>query len=334
MTIRISGNEVLSIEDSDIFHLYHDLWLSKGERLASAYQGISKNDNMLKHRIGAGNASTDTEDEAVASVYGNRFCIPLDFELLESHMPFYQSALGDRLEYELTFNDYSNVIKSSDGAATYKISNISLEFDKVTERELARTIKTQFQNRFVILYDRILRQRKLTVNTSDPSWNINLNVPAKSMKGILMIFVDPNRHRSETFYNPKIEKVEITIEGVPNQLYSHGLRPYQQWDEICKYFTFSPKRDSVVGQVEKDLLLTNVNIGRFFTDKFALWLDLRSTDDNSLHGTGRRIDNASEGITLHISKKIEDPKILNLYLYTIQDAQLNFEDGRFLSAEY
>ena len=70
-----------------------------------AYQGIGK-PNMLKHRVGAGNASSDTEDKAIAKAYGNRFCIPLDFELLETHMPLYQAGLGERLEYELTFNDY------------------------------------------------------------------------------------------------------------------------------------------------------------------------------------------------------------------------------------
>ena len=40
-------------------------------------------------------------DKAVADAYGNRFYIPLDFELLKSHMPYYQNALGERVEYEL-----------------------------------------------------------------------------------------------------------------------------------------------------------------------------------------------------------------------------------------
>ena len=104
-TIKISGNEVMSIDDSDIFHCYVDLWKSPSERINMAYQGIGKS-NMLKHRVGAGNASTDAEDQAIAGAFKNRFCIPLDFELLETHMPFYQAGLGDRLEYELTFNDY------------------------------------------------------------------------------------------------------------------------------------------------------------------------------------------------------------------------------------
>ena len=86
-TIRISGNEVMSIDDSDIFHCHVDLWKSPTERINMAYQGIGKA-NMLKHRICAGDAAADTEDEGIAKAYVNRFCIPLDFELLETHMPF------------------------------------------------------------------------------------------------------------------------------------------------------------------------------------------------------------------------------------------------------
>jgi hypothetical protein len=79
-TIKISGNEVMSIDDSDIYHCYVDLWKSQHERANMAYQGIGK-DNMLKHRVNAGNASSDKEDEAIANAHKNRFCIPLDFEL-------------------------------------------------------------------------------------------------------------------------------------------------------------------------------------------------------------------------------------------------------------
>ena len=68
-------------------------------------------------------------------------CIPLDFDLLETHTPFYQAGLGNRLEYELTFNDYDKVIKSSDADSSYKIKNFCLEFDKVTDIELARQIR-------------------------------------------------------------------------------------------------------------------------------------------------------------------------------------------------
>ena len=76
------------------------------------------------------------------------------------------------------------------------------------------------------------------------------------------------------------------------------MRPYQQWDEIIKYFALTSKRDKVIDQVAKDLLFTKMNLGKYLTKHYALWLDLRTTDDNSLHGSGRVVLNASEGTRL------------------------------------
>ena len=251
-------------------------------------------------------------------------------------MPFYQSALGDRLEYELTFNNYSRVIVS-DGDGSYTIENISLEFDMVTNAELARMIRNQYAGRLAILYDRVLRHRKIVGDKSDTLWNINLNVPARSMRGILLLFEDPAaafKRDTEAFYNPKITKVEVCIEGLSNQLYSQGLRSYQQWDEARKLHASGSKRHSAVGMVAKDLALADVSLSENLTTKYALWLDLRSSDDDQLHGTGRRVENASEGITIQISKKAEAAGALNVYLFVIMDAQINIENGCFVSALY
>ena len=55
-------------------------------------------------------------------------------------------------------------------------------------------------------------------------------------------------------------------------------------------------------------------------------------DENELHGTGRRIEHASEGITLQIEKKEESAGALNAYIYLIMDAQLNIQNGAYVSA--
>ena len=127
VTINISGNEVMSIDDSDVFHCHNDLWKTAPERANGHYQGIDVSDNRNTTRIRVGARNRDSgvvADKAIAD--GDRFFTPLDFELLESHMPFYQSALGDRLEYELTFNDYSRVIQATgDVNASYHIGGIS-----------------------------------------------------------------------------------------------------------------------------------------------------------------------------------------------------------------
>ena len=335
--IRISGNEVLCIDDSDIFFNYVDQWKSPSELLNLNYQGIGT-ENMLKHRVNAADKKNTTvqekEDEAIGKYFGKRFCVPLDFELLESHMPFYQAGLGDRLEYELTFNNYENVIKSTDTSATYTIKNIALEFDLITNPELARMIKQEITGKFVIFFDRVLRHQKFVKNQSETVWNLNLNIPSRSMKGILLLFEDPERTDTTEFINPKISKVEMTIEGVPNQLYAQGMKYYQQYTEALRFFGFDSKKDRTINKIQKELLLTNVSLGKYLTSKYCLWLDLRSTDDNYLHGTGRRIENASEGITIQITKEAGTDKEINVYVFTIQDAQINFEDGRFKEVHY
>ena len=70
-------------------------------------------------------------------------------------------------------------------------------------------------------------------------------------------------------------------------------------------------------------------ISKYLIDHFALWLDMRTTDDDQLHGSGRKIENASEGITIQITKEEETAGPLDAYIYVIMDAQLNIRDGRF-----
>ena len=49
---------------------------------------------------------------------------------------------------------------------------------------------------------------------------------------------------------------------------------------------------------------------------------------------GRRIENASEGITLQIEEKAESAGALNAYIYLIMDAQLNIQSGAYVSVVY
>ena len=74
----------------------------------------------MKLRIITGNEDgTNPQDKAIADTYGNKFIIPLDFEMLDSAMPYYQVGLRNRLSYELLFNEYNRVINSSKTDATY-----------------------------------------------------------------------------------------------------------------------------------------------------------------------------------------------------------------------
>ena len=79
----------------------------------------------------------------------------------------------------------------------------------------------------------------------------------KNLKGVLPIFM---KERSTTYkfnpdteksFNPKITKVEVTVEGVPNELYSQNMEYIHQYDEIMKHF--SKGRLKEAGTIQKDL---------------------------------------------------------------------------------
>ena len=144
----------------------------------------------------------------------------------------------------------------------------------------------------------------------------------------------PYTQDTSKFYNPKIEKVSITVEVKPNQLFAQGMRSFGQYEEICKYFAEGKQKDSNASEIQKHLQLHDVSVADYLTNQYSLWLDFRTIDENTLHGTGRRIENASEGITLQIEKKGESVGKLNAYIYLIMDAQLNIQDGRFVSVLY
>ena len=196
LAVKFEGNKIMSMDDYDVLACYRDLWKTKSEKRNAICQGIISTDgcteNCIKLRINAGNKdATNTQDKAIADAYRNKFIIPLDFEMLDSAAPCYQAGLRNRLCYELTFNDYNRVTNCATSPkapdATYKITDISLEYEIATQPDLARSIRSEYQH-MALLYDRILRHRKIIVNKSNTAWNWAFNMPCKSLKGILVLF--------------------------------------------------------------------------------------------------------------------------------------------------
>ena len=101
LAVKFKGNEILSIDDFDIFACYQDLWKTKSEKQNAIRQGVISNDvcteNCMKLRINTSNK----QDKAIFDTYRNKSVIPVDFEMLDSALPYYEVGLGNRLCYEL-----------------------------------------------------------------------------------------------------------------------------------------------------------------------------------------------------------------------------------------
>ena len=170
------------------------------------------------------------------------------------------------------------------------------------------------------------------MNKSDTKWDWSFNDTCKSLKGILVLFEEEKPFVRDTsrYYNPKIQKVTVTVEGKPNQLYSQGMRSFEKYNEARKYFA----EGRLANEVQAQLQLHDVSVGEYLVNKYALWLDFRTIDENELHGTGRQIGNTSGEINTQIEEKVESAGAFKAYIYLIMDAQLNIQNGAYVSAVY
>ena len=117
------------------------------------------------------------------------------------------------------------------------------------------------------------------MNKSDTTWNWSFNTPRKSLKGILALFGEekPNARDTSKFYNPKMQKVSVIVKGKPNQLYAQGMRSFEQYDEICKYFAEGKQMNNNTNEVQKQLQQHDLSVGEYLTNKYALWFDFKTT---------------------------------------------------------
>ena len=56
------------------------------------------------------------------------------------------------------------------------------------------------------------------------------------------------------------------------------MRSFEQYDEACKYFA----EGRLANEVQAQLQLYDLSVGEYLVNKYALWLDFRTIDENEL----------------------------------------------------
>ena len=180
------------------------------------------------------------------------------------------------------------ILCTGDTSATYKLSDISIEYDAIFDESYA-TIMGQMYIETSIPYTKVELIHYHTLSKKDTIWKIDMNnLSVCSLQGLLLLFIDKKTdfaNKNEEFYNPNIKKTLVTINGLGHQLFKHGLQARDIYPEIKKYFY---KEDSHVTWEE------------FLTTKFGLWIDTRSSTENIPHGSGRAVEKG--GILVQVEK--------------------------------
>ena len=98
---------------------------------------------------------------------------------------------------------------TGDNSATYKFSDISLEYDAIFDEPYATAIGEMY-NRMSIPYTRAELIHYHTLSKKDTIWKIDVNnLFVCSLKGLLLLFLDKRddfANKNEEFYNLSIKK--------------------------------------------------------------------------------------------------------------------------------
>ena len=334
--MKFEGEVLLDLNNYNIIECYRDLYLHKRDRMDMTLYGI-QSENMRKLRSEAGDAdNTDSDDKLLYNVYKNKFAIRLNHPMVTSHGVIYPSALGSHIEWEITLASPKQLIVTQNlDNADYRLNNLQIEYESIRDPDLAQNVAGYYNAGKSFLYEHIHNFRTIPFKESDTIINENINVPRRSMKGLVILFTKDQEQRnlnSELFVNPQITSVSISIEGIANKIYAQSMSPRHFWKEARRYFT------------EKDLCATDMDETDYLRNKFCLFIDLRSFKSNVHHGNGLRVINTKDGIQIEIHKKNtavtdgdEDQKHddrMYAHLYVLSDAMLTVEGAKLKSIVY
>ena len=133
------------------------------------------------------------------------------------------------------------ILCTGDTNATYKLSDISLEYDAIFDEPYATSIGEMYTGTTSILYTKVTPIHYQTLSKKDTTWRIDINnLSVWSLQDLLSVFFDKRdgfANKNEEFYNPSINKILVTINAMPHQLFAAGLQAREIYPELKKYFT-------------------------------------------------------------------------------------------------
>ena len=154
----LGSKDVDTVNKSDVYDAYKDIYQSEKEREEKLLQGIQPA-NGLKARVGAkkthGTALTVTiQENAIKKTFDKRFAIPSIFDFFKH--PVYTNGLKEDLIGRLELNYSEKVILcTADTSLTYKLSDISLEYDAIVDESYATAIGEMYTRTTSIPYTKV-----------------------------------------------------------------------------------------------------------------------------------------------------------------------------------
>ena len=114
----------------------------------------------LQDPLSAGDKKTSgvAAENALNKVFGTKYRIRLDHQILKDHSIFYPQALYNDLLFELSLAPASLVVKGSDPSKLkYKLKKIHLEYEKMRSKSLADDTRSVYSASKEFFYGHVMR---------------------------------------------------------------------------------------------------------------------------------------------------------------------------------
>ena len=329
MKLTFGGTTLEDTVDYDVYKTFQDLFLPGEKRDNMVPEGIQSED-LSKIRSGAGDAKTSgvEAEKKLNEVYGKKYRINLDHQILTDHGIFYPQALYNDLVSEVTLAPESQVVKGSDPSKLkYKLTNIQLEYEMIHSDMLAKEAANIYESGKEFAYDHVQLDKVVQINRgTETRINIKVNAQRRSLKGILFLFVVPyttGTRDLEKYIFPDLKKISITVNGSPNMLYNNGIESQDIWSEVSRFFMKEKHKPQ------------HMTLEKFYTgNKFGLLIDMRSMASQEMHGSGTRLVNSTDGVQLEIERDSKGTGTVNCHVFVISDSQFNIVGSQLQSVQY
>ena len=242
LVVKFAGTVLEETVGYDIYKTFSDLFLPGEKRDNMVPEGIQSED-LCKIRSNSGDKKTSGvgAENKLNKIYGAKYRINLDHQILTDHGVFYPQALYNDLVFEVTLAPASQVVRSSDQTKLkYMLNNIQLEYEMIRSEDLAEQAAGIYTSGKEFLYDHVHRDKVISIDRAkETRINVKVNAQRRSMKGVLLLFMEtyaPGARDSEKYIFPDIKKISVTINGSPNMLYNEGIESRKIWSEVSRFF--------------------------------------------------------------------------------------------------
>ena len=197
----------------------------------------------------------------------------------------------------------------------------------INSKKLAEEARSIYTTGKEFAYNYVNHAKVVPINkNSDTRINIKVDAQTRSMKGILLLFVEPytaETRDSDKYIFPNLNKVRVTINGSPNMLYNEGIESQDIWSEVSRFF------------MKEKYKPQDMTLEKFYTkNMFWLLIDLHSMASQEMHGSGTRLVNTTDGIQLEIERDAKGTGTVNCHVFVISDAQFNIKNKQLHSVVY